>query len=52
MCHYFIVAGAKDFNQYVLDYENAYSNKEVLARMVSRSLKIKKSYHCHIRPIK
>ena len=44
MCHYFIVAGPKDFKQYVHDYENAYKDSRVLARMVSKSLKIKKSY--------
>ena len=44
MCHYFIVAGEEDFNQYVLDYESAYDNKDVLAKIISRSLKIKKSY--------
>ncbi len=44
MCHYFIVAGPKDFKQYVHDYENAYKDSSVLARMISKSLKIKKSY--------
>jgi len=44
MCHYFIVAGPKDFKQYVHDYENAYKDSRVLARMISKSLKIKKSY--------
>jgi len=44
MCHYFVVAGEKDFKQYKHDYKNALSDKSVLTNMVSRSLAIKKSY--------
>ena len=44
MSHYFVVAGKNDFQVYKKDYSNALSNKSVLAKMVSNSLKIKKGY--------
>ena len=44
MSHYFVVAGEKDFKEYKNDYSNALSNKNVLAKMISNSLKIKKRY--------
>ena len=44
MSHYFVVAGEKDFKDYKRDYEKAFSDKIVLAKMISKSLKIKKSY--------
>ena len=44
MSHYFVVAGKNDFQEYKKDYSNALSNKSVLAKMVSNSLKIKKGY--------
>ena len=44
MSHYFVVAGEKDFKEYKQDYENVFSDKNVLAKMISNSLKIKKSY--------
>ena len=44
MSHYFVVAGDKDFKEYKHDYENVFSDNNVLAKMISNSLKIKKSY--------
>jgi len=44
MSHYFVVAGEKDFKEYKRDYEDALTNKNILAKMISNSLKIKKSY--------
>ena len=44
MSHYFVVAGEKDFIEYSQDYEFAFTDKKVLAKMVSNSLKIKKGY--------
>jgi len=44
MSHYFIVAGKIDFQEYKKDYSNALSNKSVLTKMVSNSIKIKKGY--------
>ena len=44
MCHYFIVAGEKDFIQYKQDYSDALHNKKILERIISNSLKIKKKY--------
>ena len=44
MCHYFIVAGEKEFKEYKLDYEDALNDNNILAKMISNSLKIKKSY--------
>ena len=44
MCHYFIVAGEKDFFRYKNDYPKAFDDKEVLAGLIARSLEIKKSY--------
>ena len=42
--HYFVVAGEKDFKEYKRDYEVALTDKNILAKMISNSLKIKKSY--------
>ena len=44
MCHYFIVAGEKDFKEYKRQYEHALMDNEILSKMISNSLKIKKSY--------
>ena len=44
MCHYFIVAGEKNFKQYKHDYNSVLANKSVLTKMISGSLAIKKEY--------
>jgi 3-dehydroquinate synthase len=44
MSHYFVVAGEKDFQEYKQDYENVLTNKKILEKMISNSLKIKKRY--------
>tara|TARA_B100001750_G_C15522296_1_gene612938 strand:- start:1865 stop:2944 length:1080 start_codon:yes stop_codon:yes gene_type:complete len=44
MCHYFIIAGEKDFNNYKKDYKNVFSNKSLLENIISKSLSIKKRY--------
>lgn len=44
MSHYFVIAGEKDFKDYKREYESALINKNTLAKMISNSLKIKKSY--------
>ena len=44
MSHYFIVAGEKDFKEYKMDYEDALTDNNILAKIISNSLKIKKSY--------
>ena len=44
MSHYFVVAGEKKFKEYKQDYEDAFTDNNILAKMISNSLKIKKSY--------
>ena len=44
MSHYFVVSGKKDFKDYKRDYQNAITDKNILSKMISKSLKIKKSY--------
>jgi 3-dehydroquinate synthase len=44
MSHYFVVAGKTDFKGYKRDYEDALTNNDILANMISKSLKIKKGY--------
>ena len=44
MLHYFIVAGKSDFDMFRDNYRKAFTDKEVLAKIVSRSLEIKKGY--------
>jgi 3-dehydroquinate synthase len=44
MSHYFVVAGEKNFKEYKRDYEDALTDNNILAKMISNSLKIKKSY--------
>jgi 3-dehydroquinate synthase len=44
MLHYFIVAGKSDFDMFRKNYKTAFTDKEVLAGIISRSLEIKKSY--------
>lgn len=44
MLHYFIVAGKKDFEMFREKYKAAFTDKEILAEIISRSLEIKKSY--------
>lgn len=44
MLHYFIVSGEEDFKMYRNLYSKAFSDKVVLAKIILRSLEIKKSY--------
>lgn len=44
MLHYFIVAGKNDFDMFKQNYRKAFTDKEVLAQIISRSLEIKKGY--------
>ena len=44
MRHYFVVAGETEFKQYKDDFDKALSSDIVLSKMISNSLKIKKSY--------
>jgi len=44
MCHYFIVSGEDDFLDYKGNYKNALSDKKVMAKMILKSLEIKKGY--------
>jgi 3-dehydroquinate synthase len=44
MSHYFIIAGEKEFIEYKQDYEDALKDNNTLAKIISNSLKIKKSY--------
>ena len=44
MCHYFIVSGEKDFKEYVMNYQKFKQNKNILNKMIHKSLLIKKSY--------
>jgi 3-dehydroquinate synthase len=44
MAHYFVVAGKDEFYEYKLDYEKVFADKRVFAKIISNSLKIKKSY--------
>ncbi len=44
MSHYFVVAGENDFKEYKQDYDRALTDKKALAKMISNSLLIKKSY--------
>lgn len=44
MCHYFIVSSKEDFLWYKTEYPNALKEKEILSKMIARSLEIKKSY--------
>jgi 3-dehydroquinate synthase len=44
MLHYFIVSGKEDFDFYRANYEQALTDKKVLASIINRSLEIKKSY--------
>lgn len=44
MLHYFIVAGKSDFEMFRDNYRHAFTDKEVLAKIISRSLEIKKGY--------
>jgi 3-dehydroquinate synthase len=44
MSHYFVVAGKNDFKEYKQNYDIALTDKKVLAKMISNSLIIKKSY--------
>ena len=42
--HYFIIAGEDDFKEYKRNYENVFTYKSGLPKMISNSLKIKKNY--------
>ena len=44
MLHYFIVSGKSDFDFYNNNYKQAFTDKIILAKIISRSLKIKKRY--------
>jgi len=44
MLHYFIVSGQADFIMYRDNFKEAFYNKEVLAKIIARSLEIKKGY--------
>ncbi len=44
MLHYFIVSGREDFQLYKDLYKEAFQNKEILSRIIARSLEIKKGY--------
>ena len=44
MLHYFIISGKKDFKFYKKNYKEAFTNKLILSKIISRSLQIKKSY--------
>lgn len=44
MLHYFIVAGKKDFELFRDNYRQAFTDKKILAQIISRSLEIKKGY--------
>lgn len=44
MLHYFIVSGKSDFDFYKNNYKKAFTDKNILAKIILRSLKIKKRY--------
>ena len=44
MLHYFIVSGKEDFIMYRDNYKQAFSDKNVLSKIILRSLEIKKGY--------
>ena len=44
MLHYFIVSGESDFNMFKLNFKQAFKNKQILSKIIFRSLEIKKSY--------
>lgn len=44
MLHYFIVAGEDDFQMYKRLYKEAFTDKEILSKIIVRSLEIKKGY--------
>ncbi|MFA6540142.1 MAG: AroB-related putative sugar phosphate phospholyase (cyclizing) [Bacteroidota bacterium] len=44
MCHYFIVSSKADFLWYKKEYSNAFKKNDILSKMISRSLEIKKKY--------
>jgi 3-dehydroquinate synthase len=44
MLHYFIVSGEDDFERFKREYNDALTDKKVLAGIINRSLEIKKGY--------
>lgn len=44
MLHYFIVEGKQDFDMFKELYQQAFTDKKTLSKIISRSLEIKKSY--------
>lgn len=44
MLHYYVVAGEEDFKFYKENYLAAFTDKQVLAKLIARSLEIKKGY--------
>ena len=44
MLHYFIVSSKSDFEMFKSNYKQAFTDKNILAKIISRSLKIKKRY--------
>lgn len=44
MLHYYVVSGRQDFDFYKANYKKAFSDKQVLAQLIEKSLQIKKGY--------
>lgn len=44
MLHYFIVSSKSDFDMFKSNYKQAFTDKNILVKIISRSLKIKKRY--------
>jgi 3-dehydroquinate synthase len=44
MLHYFVVAGKEEFDFYKSIYQQAFTDKEALAKIIAKSLEIKKRY--------
>lgn len=44
MLHYFVVSGKEDFDFYKANFKAAFTDKQVLASLIERSLQIKKGY--------
>ena len=44
MLHYFIVSGKSDFGMFKSNYKQAFTDKNILAKIILRSLEIKKRY--------
>ena len=44
MLHYYVVAGEEDFKFYKENFKAAFTDKQILAKLIARSLEIKKGY--------